>query len=102
MLRELDIAENGIPSCALCYFVRSKVHQTSGDVPAAIVDLETLVTRITPDFDQAWYRLAALYQRAGRQQDSYRARAKFEAIKAREVDPDTELIRTMLLPGLRK
>jgi tetratricopeptide (TPR) repeat protein len=102
MLRELDTAESGIPSCALCYFVRSKVHQTSGDVPAAIADLETLVTRIKPDFDQAWYRLAALYQRAGRQQDSYRARARFEAIKAKEVDPDTELIRTMLLPGLRK
>jgi tetratricopeptide (TPR) repeat protein len=100
MLRELEAAERGIPSCTLCYFERSKVHQAASDVPAAIADLETLVTRIAPDFDQAWYRLAALYQRAGRQQDSNRARARFEAIKAKNVDPDTELIRTMLLPSL--
>lgn len=102
MLRELDAAERGIPSCTLCYFERSKVHQAAGDMPAAIADLETLVTRIAPDFDQAWYRLATLYQRAGRQQDSNRARARFEAIKAKNADPDTELIRTLLLPSLAR
>ncbi|MGI9071564.1 MAG: tetratricopeptide repeat protein [Bryobacteraceae bacterium] len=102
MLQELDAANREIPFCSLCYFVRSKVLQASGDAPAAIADLETLVTRIAPDFDQAWYRLAALYQRAGRQQDSNRARAKFEAIKARGVDPDTELVRTMLVPKLQR
>jgi tetratricopeptide (TPR) repeat protein len=100
MLRELAAAERGIPSCTLCYFERSKVHQAAGDMQAAIADLEILVTRIAPDFDQAWYRLAALYQRAGRQQDSVRARARFEAIKANNADPDTELIRTTLLPSL--
>jgi len=102
MLQELDVAERGIQSCALCYFVRSKVHQAAGDLPAAILDLETLVSRIAPDFDQAWYRLASLYQRAGRQEDSRTARAKFEAIKTLESDPDSQLIRTMLLPSLRR
>jgi tetratricopeptide (TPR) repeat protein len=102
MLRDLDAAERGIPSCTLCYFARSKVHQAAGDVPAAIADLETLVTSITPDFDQAWYRLAVLYQRVGREIESNRARARFDAIKARQVDPDTELIRSMLLPSLRR
>lgn len=102
MLQELEIAERGIPSCTLCYFARSKVHQASGDTPAAITDLEALVKHVSPDFEQAWYRLAALYERAGRQQDSERARARFEAIKSTAVDRDTELIRNMIIPNSRR
>jgi tetratricopeptide (TPR) repeat protein len=96
MLADLDAAERGIPSCTLCYFVRSKVHEAAGDVAAAIADLNVLVTRIAPDFDQAWYRLATLYRKLGQTAEAQAARERFETIRASRADPELELARTSL------
>jgi tetratricopeptide (TPR) repeat protein len=100
MLRDLDEANRGIPGCAFCYFAQSKVHQEVGDEGAAIADLEQLVTRVDPEFSQGWYRLANLYQRAGRQDDAARARSRFRSIKTEQTDRETEYLRKVFLSAL--
>jgi tetratricopeptide (TPR) repeat protein len=99
MLADLDAAERGIPSCTLCWFVRSKVHEAAGDLQSAIADLNVLVARVAPDFDQAWYRLALLYRRNGQNQEAQAARARFEKLRASRADPEVELARGSLLGG---
>lgn len=100
MLAELGHASAAIPRCSLCYVAQSKIHQEQGDDAAAIADLETLVLRLDPDFPQAWYRLAWLYERAGRPADAEQARARFRAIKAEQSDRETELVRDVLLQSV--
>jgi tetratricopeptide (TPR) repeat protein len=100
MLHDLDEANRGIPGCAFCYFAQSKLHQEMGDEGAAITDLEQLVTRIDPEFSQGWYRLANLYQHAGRQDDAARARARFRSIKTEQTDRETEYLRRVFLSAL--
>lgn len=97
MLANLDRAQRTIPSCALCYFVRSKVHESAGDVPAAIADLKTLLTRVMPDFDQAWYRLALLQRKQGQSREAAFALARFRATRADSADPELDLARGSLL-----
>jgi tetratricopeptide (TPR) repeat protein len=100
MLHDLEEANRGIKSCAFCYFAQSKVHQEMGDESAAIVDLDVLVTRVDPEFSQAWYRLANLYQRAGRPDDSAKALARFRTIKTRQTDREMEYLRNVFLSAL--
>ena len=100
MLRDLDAANHGIPGCAFCYFTQSKVHQELGDEAAAIVDLETLIGRIDPEFAQGWYRLENLYQRAGRRDDAKRALAKFRAIKSVQTNRETDYLRKVFLSAV--
>jgi tetratricopeptide (TPR) repeat protein len=100
MLHDLEEANRGIKSCAFCYFAQSKVHQEMGDESAAIVDLDVLVTRVDPEFSQAWYRLANLYQRAGRPDDSAKALARFRTIKTRQTDHEMEYLRNVFLSAL--
>jgi tetratricopeptide (TPR) repeat protein len=100
MLHDLDEANRGIPGCAFCYFVQSKVHQEMGDESAALADLEQLVTRVDPEFSQGWYRLANLYQHAGRQDDAAKALARFRGIKIEQTDRETEYLRKVFLSAL--
>ncbi len=102
MLADLDAAERGIPSCTLCYFVQSKVHEAAGDTAAAVADLNILVTRVAPEFDQAWYRLALLYRKLGQTAEAEAARARFETIRASRTDADMELARGLLLGPERR
>jgi len=102
MLADLDAAERGIPSCMLCYLVQSKVHEAAGDPAAAVADLNILVTRIEPEFDQAWYRLALLYRKLGQQAEAQAARARFETIRATRTDAEMELARGLLLGKERR
>ena len=76
------------------------MHQEKGDEAAAITDLETLVSRIDPQFSQAWYRLATLYQHAGRADDASIALARFRAIKAAQTDRETVYLRKLFLSAL--
>jgi len=99
ILRELDAADKGIPKCSLCRLVRSKAHQDAGNLEAAIGDLESVVNGIAPDLPTAWYRLAALYKKAGRNADAEAALNKFQRIKTTEADADAELLRRALLPA---
>jgi tetratricopeptide (TPR) repeat protein len=97
MLRELEIARRAIPACSLCYLTASKVHTSAGDNRAAIADLETLVSETDPNFSQAWYRLAALYQQQGETAKADAARARFRAIRNEHVDGDAEMLRSQFL-----
>jgi len=76
------------------------VHQAKKDEAAAIADLETLVSRIDPEFSQGWYRLSTLYQHAGRPDDAASALARFRAIKTAETDHETEYLRKLFLSAL--
>ena len=100
MLHDLNEAKRGIPNCAFCYFAESKVHQEMGDEGAAIADLEELVTRVDAGFSQGWYRLANLYQRAGRHDDAGKALARFRSIKATQTDIEAEYLRKVFLSAL--
>ena len=100
MLHDLDEANRAIPGCAFCYFTQSKVHQEMADESAAITDLEQLVTRVDPEFSQGWYRLASLYQHAGRQADATRALERFRSIKTEQTDRETEYLRKVFLSAL--
>jgi tetratricopeptide (TPR) repeat protein len=100
MLHDLDEANREIPGCAFCYFAQSRVHQEMGDEGAAIADLETLVKRVDPEFSQAWYRLANLYQHAGRHDDAAKALARFRSIKTEQTDRETEYLRKVFLSAL--
>jgi predicted TPR repeat methyltransferase len=71
-----------------------------GDEDAAIADLEQLVTHVDAEFSQAWYRLANLYQHAGRHDDAVKALARFRAIKTRQTDLETEYLRKVFLSAL--
>jgi predicted Zn-dependent protease len=101
MLHDLDAAINGIPGCVFCYFTRSKVHEEMGDNAAAIADLETLVTRVDPEFAQGWYRLANLYQHSNRRDEAAQALAKFRALRSAQTDRETEYLRQTFLDALK-
>jgi len=100
MLHDLNEANRGIPDCAFCYFAQSKVHQEMGDEGAAIADLEQLVTRVDREFSQGWYRLANLYQHAGRHDDATKAIERFRSIKSQQTDRETEYLRKIFLSAL--
>jgi len=100
MLHDLDEANSGIPGCAFCYFAQSKVHQEMGNEGAAIAALEQLVTHVDPEFAQGWYRLANLYQHAGRQDDATKALSRFRSIKTQQTDHETEYLRKVFLSAV--
>jgi tetratricopeptide (TPR) repeat protein len=100
MLNDLDKASRQIPACSFCYFAQSKVHQKMGDEGAAIADLETLVTRVDPEFAQGWYRLSNLYRQAGRPDDAAKALAKFRNINGEHDAEEMEYLRKVLLSAL--
>ena len=97
---ELDAATHAMTDCSFCYLALSKVHQEMGNEPAAIADLETLVGRVDAEFPDGWYRLANLYQRAGRTTDAARALKRFESIKAAQANSEGEYLGKFILPGL--
>lgn len=99
ILDELALAHRGIPACSLCSLAESKAHQAEGDRDKAIADLETAV-RFDPAFADAWYRLAPLYQRAGRAADAAHARAEFQRLKANQENRETEMLRGVFLETL--
>jgi len=59
-----------------------------------------LVTRVDAEFSQAWYRLANLYQHAGRSDDAAKALARFRSIKTTQTDLETEYLRKEFLSAL--
>jgi tetratricopeptide (TPR) repeat protein len=100
MLHDLDEAKRAIPGCAFCYLEESKVHQKMGDEAAAISDLEQLVRHVDAEFAQGWYRLANLYQHAGRNDDATKALARFRSIKTQQTDLESEYLRKEFLSAL--
>ena len=99
IFEELSIAQREIPSCTLCYLTESKAHQAQGNVPAAIADLE-MATRMDPNFPEAWYRLASLYRRVGRNGDASQAQNRFQALKTDKEGRETQMLRDNFMQTL--
>ena len=100
ILGNLDRATHDMSDCSFCYLALSKVHEEMGNERAAIADLETLVGRVDPEFSNGWYRLANLYQHAGRSADSAKALERFHAIKTAQTDREAEYLRAFFLSEL--
>jgi tetratricopeptide (TPR) repeat protein len=100
MLHDLEEANRQISRCTFCYFALSKVHQDMGDDAAAIADLETLVTRVDPEFSQGWYRLGNLYRRLGRAEEAAKALEKCGNIKSEQSAHELEYLRKLFLSAL--
>jgi len=96
MFEELGIAEREMPSCSLCYLTQSKAHQAQGNFEEAIADLE-IATRMDPSFPEAWYRLAALYHRMGRNADASRAQDRFQSLHADKEGREIQMLRDNFL-----
>jgi tetratricopeptide (TPR) repeat protein len=96
---ELSTAEREMPSCSLCYLTQSKAHQAQGNSAAAITDLET-ATQIDSSFPEAWYRLAALYRRMGRNEDASRAQDRFQSLKADKEGREIQMLRDNFLQSM--
>lgn len=99
ILNELAIAERSIPACSLCYLTASKAHQALGNVGAAIADLET-AARLAPEFPEAWFRLAPLYERVGQRTRAVRAREQFQKLKAGKENREAEMLRNAFIQTL--
>ena len=99
ILNDLTLAAQAIPRCSLCYLAMSKVHQRRGEEEAAAADLEKAVG-LDPTFAEAWYRLAALYDQAGRHEAAQQARQRFEMLKEDKADRDTEMLRGVFVKAL--
>jgi tetratricopeptide (TPR) repeat protein len=99
ILKELALAGREIPGCGLCSLTASKAHEAQGNFPAATADLKQAV-RFAPDYADAWYRLASLYDRVGRKADAAQARIRFERLKAGKEDRETDMLRKVFLQTL--
>ena len=96
---ELSTAEREMPSCSLCYLTQSKAHQAQGDSAAAITDLE-IATQLDSRFPEAWYRLAALYRRVGRNEDASRAQNRFQSLEADKEGREIQMLRDNFLQSM--
>jgi len=99
ILNELAIAEQGIPSCSLCYLAEGKAQQTLGALEPAFTALEKAV-QMDPEFSEAWYHLALVYGRAGRRQEAERARGQFSRLKTEKANRESDLLRQLFLETL--
>ena len=99
MLNDLASAARAIPRCSLCYLALSKVHQRKGDRRIATADLEK-ATSLDPSLAEAWYRLAALYEQAGKAEAARQARRRFEELKGNKANQETEMLRDVFLKSL--
>jgi Flp pilus assembly protein TadD len=77
----------------------SKVHQRKGEREIATADLEIAVD-MDPTFAEAWYRLASLYDQAGRGAAAEQARRRFAELKENKANRDTEMLRDVFLKAL--
>jgi len=99
ILDELTVANRELSRCELCSLTASKVHEAQGNFAAAIADLEEAM-RFAPDFADAWYRLASLYERVGRKAYAAQARQEFERLKAVKEDREREMLQKVFLQTL--
>jgi tetratricopeptide (TPR) repeat protein len=88
-----------MPACSLCYLAQSKAHQKMGERDAATADLEKAL-EMDSMFAEAWYRLASLYDQAGRHAEAQQARRRFEDLKGNKADRETEMLRDVFLKTL--
>ena len=97
LILELDQAIRALPRCVPCYVARSKAYQEQGNLPRAIADLEVVTSRLDSTFGQAWYRLAALYKKAGNTPAADAASARFHELKQQQINRDADLLRQAML-----
>lgn len=99
MLDEIAVAERGIPDCSLCLVAESKIHQRQGNMKPAVAALKEAV-KIDPSYSDAWYRLALLYERAGRPADARMARTRFNALKSVKEAGEEAMLKKVFMKAL--
>jgi len=99
MTNDLTTAARAIPRCSLCYLALSKAHQRKGEQSNAKADLERAIG-IDPNLAEAWYRLASLYEQAGQGEAAAQARRRFEELKGKKVNQETEMLRDAFVKSL--
>lgn len=99
ILKELALAEQSIPNCTLCYLAQSTAQQRMGQIAAAVADLEKAV-KLDSAYPEAWYRLAALYDREGHHPEAQQARRRFEALKENKANRENEMLRDVFVQAV--
>lgn len=101
ILRELDVAEAGIPKCSLCYVAASKAHQQMQAPEDAMRDLKTAV-QLDPGLPEAWYHLAQVEDSLGHYSEAVTARSRFAKLKAERSSREDEMLRAAFMKSLSK
>jgi tetratricopeptide (TPR) repeat protein len=91
MMQDLRLALRSMPNCTLCYVALGKIHERLGELNAATAELERAVA-LNPSFAEAWYRLASVYQHAGRPLDAAQARERFSQLKEDRTDREIDMM----------
>jgi Tfp pilus assembly protein PilF len=94
--QDLQLALRAMPTCTLCYVALSKIHQRLGELDLATAELEKAVS-LDPSFAEAWYRLASVYERAGRPVEAFRARERCDQLKQDKLDRETDMLQKEFL-----
>jgi predicted Zn-dependent protease len=95
-LSELTAALVAMPSCSVCFLLRSKVFEYAKDYPAAIADVKA-VLRQDAESGPAWYRLSALYQKTGESAEAANAVRRYRALREQQTDKEVESFREQFI-----
>ncbi len=96
ILSELNKALVGLPHCVACLELRSRVLESTGDNRAALTDLERVVEQ-NPQSASGWYRLAQIYKKLGRPQESADSLRRYRSIHTAQVNQEIESFRQQFL-----
>jgi tetratricopeptide (TPR) repeat protein len=99
ILRELNVAEAGIPKCSLCYVAASKAHQQMQSPEDALRDLKTAV-QLDPALPEAWYHLAQVEDSLGHHAEAATARSRFAKLKTERSSREDEMLRAAFMKSL--
>ncbi len=96
VLSELNNAVVRLPHCVACLELRSKVLEVTGDNQAALSDLERVVEQ-NPQSASNWYRLAQIYKKLDRPQESAGSLRRYQSIHAAQVNQEVESFRQQFI-----
>jgi tetratricopeptide (TPR) repeat protein len=99
IMSELDAALAQMPSCGVCFLLRSRVFEAEQNNQAAITDLQT-VLGMDKQSTQAWYRLSALYRKAGQETEAADAMRHYRAIDKQQINGEIESFRRQFVTSL--
>ncbi len=97
-LRQVNNAIAHLPGCVACLELRSKILEAGGDNRSAAADLEKVVEQ-SPQSASAWYRLAQLYKKLGRAQQSADSLERYRSIRSAQANQDVESFRQQFMPN---
>jgi tetratricopeptide (TPR) repeat protein len=99
-LRLLNNAIAHLPRCVACLELRSKMLEAGGDNRSAVADLEHVVQQ-NPQSASAWYRMAQLYKKLGRSQESADSLRRYRSVHGAQANQEVESFRQQFLTANR-